>query len=65
MHVQVGLDDQWYDLGNLDTFAVAANDPFTLRIPVRDVQTLRLRLTQAAGSQDIPFLNGIRLQALP
>jgi hypothetical protein len=64
IHLQVELDGRWHDLGVLDTYAVAANEPFVLRFPVRNVQTIRLRFEKAAGSGDIPLLNGIRLQPL-
>jgi hypothetical protein len=65
MHVQVELDGRWYDLGDLDTYAIAGNVPFALRIPIHGVQSMRLRLEKAAASEDVPFLNGIRLQPLP
>lgn len=65
MHIQVELDGRWYDLGDLDTYAVGGNAPFALRIPAHGVRTVRLRFEKSAASQDIPLLNGIRLQPLP
>lgn len=62
--LQVALGEKWVDLGVIDTFGVAGREPFSLKIPVADVSSIRIRFKADPSSKDIPFANGIRVKAL-
>jgi hypothetical protein len=61
MLVDAALDDHWFRIATIDPFAEAGLTPLAIKFPVGGVRSVRVRLSPAPGTTDIPFLNGIRV----
>jgi hypothetical protein len=61
MVIDAAFDDRWLRIATIDPFAEAGLTPLAIKFPVSGVRSVRVRLSPAPGTTDIPFLNGIRV----
>jgi hypothetical protein len=61
MVIDAALDEHWFRIGTIDPFAEAGLTPLAIKFPAIGVRSVRVRLSPAPGTTDIPFLNGIRV----
>jgi hypothetical protein len=57
--LEIALDDTWINLGNVDLYALAGQNPFFITVYSDDAKSIKIRTT--SQGKDVPFINGVRV----